>query len=213
MAETYGDQGRALAPEFHPQLALHIDLQQAALERLQGELEHAERRLRALQQRAQGLGGQLVGLVAQAQLAQLLKQTGREREAQQQLETCLDLAQGGALLPFIELLQHQPRWLRERLQGRQACPLRDALLAQLSGSRDSDEEIVAEESALAEKLSSRELAVLQLIARGCSNQQISERLFISLHTVKTHARHINSKLGVERRTQAVARAKGLGLLR
>ncbi|MCY1562918.1 HTH-type transcriptional regulator MalT [compost metagenome] len=65
----------------------------------------------------------------------------------------------------------------------------------------------------AEALSSRELAVLQLIAQGCSNQEISERLFISLHTVKSHARHINSKLGVERRTQAVARAKSLGLLR
>lgn len=212
LAETYGE-GRALAPEFHPQLALHIDLQQAALERLQGELEHAERRLRALQQRAQGLGGQLVGLAAQAQLAQLLKQTGREREAQQQLDSCLDLAQGGALLPFIELLQHQPRWLRERLQLRPPCPLRDALLAQLPGSGDSDEEVVVEAGGLTEKLSGRELAVLQLIARGCSNQEISERLFISLHTVKTHARHINSKLGVERRTQAVARAKGLGLLR
>ncbi|MBQ1556904.1 MAG: helix-turn-helix transcriptional regulator, partial [Pseudomonas sp.] len=213
LAETYGDQGRALAPEFHPQLALHIDLQQAALERLQGELEHAERRLRALQQRAQGLGGQLVGLAAQAQLAQLLKQTGREREAQQQFDSCLDHAQGGALLPFIELLQHQPRWLRERLQLRPPCPLRDALLAQLPGSGDSDEEVVVEAGGLTEKLSGRELAVLQLIARGCSNQEISERLFISLHTVKTHARHINSKLGVERRTQAVARAKGLGLLR
>ncbi|WP_228480389.1 response regulator transcription factor, partial [Pseudomonas aeruginosa] len=46
-----------------------------------------------------------------------------------------------------------------------------------------------------------------------SNQEISERLFISLHTVKSHARHINDKLGVERRTQAVARAKHMGLLR
>jgi LuxR family maltose regulon positive regulatory protein len=46
-----------------------------------------------------------------------------------------------------------------------------------------------------EALSARELAVLELIAQGCSNQQISERLFISLHTVKTHASHINSKLG------------------
>ena len=54
--------------------------------------------------------------------------------------------------------------------------------------------------------------MLQLIAQGCSNQEISERLFISLHTVKTHASHINSKLGVERRTQAVARAQELGLL-
>ena len=57
------------------------------------------------------------------------------------------------------------------------------------------------------------LQPLQLIAQGCSNQEISDSLFISLHTVKTHARHINSKLGVERRTQAVARAKSLGLLR
>jgi len=65
---------------------------------------------------------------------------------------------------------------------------------------------------LAEPLSGRESDVLRLIAQGYSNQQISERLFISLHTVKTHARHINSKLGVERRTQAVARAKELGLL-
>lgn len=66
---------------------------------------------------------------------------------------------------------------------------------------------------LADGLSGRELAVLELIAQGLSNQEISERLFISLHTVKSHARHINDKLGVERRTQAVARAKVLGLLR
>ena len=64
-----------------------------------------------------------------------------------------------------------------------------------------------------EVLSGRELAVLELIAQGLSNQEISERLFISLHTVKSHARHINDKLGVERRTQAVARAKHMGLLR
>ena len=70
----------------------------------------------------------------------------------------------------------------------------------------------AAESAGTEQLSSRELAVLRLIAQGCSNQEISEQLFISLHTVKTHASHINSKLGVERRTQAVARAKELGVL-
>ncbi|KTC38679.1 LuxR family transcriptional regulator [Pseudomonas sp. ABAC61] len=61
-------------------------------------------------------------------------------------------------------------------------------------------------------LSLRELQVLQLIAQGCSNQQIAERLFISLHTVKTHGRRIHSKLGVERRTQAVARAQTLGLM-
>ena len=61
-------------------------------------------------------------------------------------------------------------------------------------------------------LSHRELEVLQLIALGNSNLEIADRLFISLHTVKTHARRIHSKLGVERRTQAVAKAKTLGLM-
>ncbi|MGL6242211.1 LuxR C-terminal-related transcriptional regulator [Pseudomonas sp.] len=61
-------------------------------------------------------------------------------------------------------------------------------------------------------LSQREVEVLKLIALGNSNQQIAEQLFISLHTVKTHARRIHGKLGVERRTQAVAKAKGMGLL-
>lgn len=71
------------------------------------------------------------------------------------------------------------------------------------GNADSEE---------APLLSQRELEVLRLIARGMSNQQIAEMLFISLHTVKTHAQRINFKLGVERRTQAVARAKELGVL-
>ncbi|QKE64118.1 helix-turn-helix transcriptional regulator [Aquipseudomonas campi] len=68
-----------------------------------------------------------------------------------------------------------------------------------------------EESEPAALLSRRELDVLRLIAQGLSNQQIAESLFISLHTVKTHAQRINFKLGVERRTQAVVRAKELGL--
>lgn len=62
----------------------------------------------------------------------------------------------------------------------------------------------------AHTLSCRELAVLRLIAQGMSNQEVAEQLFISLHTVKTHARRINGKLGVARRTQAVAKAKALG---
>lgn len=61
-------------------------------------------------------------------------------------------------------------------------------------------------------LSVREREVLELIALGNSNQQIAEQLYISLHTVKTHARRIHGKLGVARRTQAVAKAKSLGIL-
>ncbi|WP_460926364.1 LuxR C-terminal-related transcriptional regulator [Pseudomonas sp. MC6] len=61
-------------------------------------------------------------------------------------------------------------------------------------------------------LSQRELQVLTLIATGDSNQQIAEKLFLSLHTVKTHVRRIYIKLGVMRRTHAVAKARTLGLM-
>ncbi|EON93941.1 regulatory protein LuxR [Marinobacter lipolyticus SM19] len=65
---------------------------------------------------------------------------------------------------------------------------------------------------LAEPISEREQGVLELIARGLSNQEIADQLHISLHTVKTHARRINAKLEVKSRTQAIVRARELGLL-
>ncbi len=65
---------------------------------------------------------------------------------------------------------------------------------------------------LAEPLSEREREVLHLIAAGLSNQEIGKKLFISLNTVRTHTKNINSKLNVHSRTQAIARAKELKLL-
>jgi LuxR family maltose regulon positive regulatory protein len=65
---------------------------------------------------------------------------------------------------------------------------------------------------LIEPLSQRELEVLQLIAQGLSNQEISARLFLALSTVKGHNRTIFGKLQVQRRTEAVARARELGLM-
>ncbi len=65
---------------------------------------------------------------------------------------------------------------------------------------------------LGEPLSQRELEVLQLIAQGLSNREISQRLFLALDTVKGHNRRIFSKLQVQRRTEAVARARELGLV-
>ena len=61
-------------------------------------------------------------------------------------------------------------------------------------------------------LSDREQEVLSHMAQGLSNQEIADRLFISLHTVKTHARKINVKLGAKSRTQAIHRAKELMLI-
>lgn len=65
---------------------------------------------------------------------------------------------------------------------------------------------------LVEPLSKRELEVLCLIAEGLSNDEIAQRLVISLSTVKGHTSNIFGKLGVKHRTQAVARARSLGLI-
>jgi LuxR family maltose regulon positive regulatory protein len=61
-------------------------------------------------------------------------------------------------------------------------------------------------------ISPRELEILQLIEQGHSNQKIGERLFLSLSTVKWHNQNIFAKLDVQRRTEAVARARQLNLL-
>jgi ATP/maltotriose-dependent transcriptional regulator MalT len=61
-------------------------------------------------------------------------------------------------------------------------------------------------------LSARELQVLSLIAEGKSNQEISAELFLALNTVKRHAYNIYAKLEVKKRTQAVSKARQLGLI-
>lgn len=63
-----------------------------------------------------------------------------------------------------------------------------------------------------EPLSERELEVLQLIAKGLTNREVGERLYLTPNTVKAHARTIYGKLGVNNRTQAVSRARALGLI-
>jgi LuxR family transcriptional regulator, maltose regulon positive regulatory protein len=65
---------------------------------------------------------------------------------------------------------------------------------------------------LVEPLSVRELEVLRLLAAGRSNAELAAELFVEQSTVKTHLIHLYSKLGVHSRTQAVARARALGLL-
>jgi LuxR family maltose regulon positive regulatory protein len=67
-------------------------------------------------------------------------------------------------------------------------------------------------SSLVDPLSSRELEVLQLIAAGLSNGEVATRLVVTVGTVKSHVNHIFSKLDVTSRTQAIMRARSLGLL-
>ncbi|OQY95393.1 MAG: LuxR family transcriptional regulator [Anaerolineae bacterium UTCFX2] len=71
---------------------------------------------------------------------------------------------------------------------------------------------IPDPSFLIEPLSPRELEILRLIAQGLSNTEISRRLFLTLNTIKGHNWHIFSKLQAQNRTEAVARARELGLL-
>lgn len=61
-------------------------------------------------------------------------------------------------------------------------------------------------------ISKRELEVLQLMSEGFSNQEIADKLFVSLNTVKTHTSNLFLKLEVKRRTQAIQRSKELMLI-
>lgn len=70
--------------------------------------------------------------------------------------------------------------------------------------------LAVDQSILIEPLTAREVDVLRLIAEGCSNPEIAEKLFLSVGTVKTHVKHIYEKLGVDDRVKAAAMAQELG---
>ena len=122
--------------------------------------------------------------------------------------------------PMAALLSEFLRAQRtQRLPSSQDASIEyvDALLAvfrRLSGSRALSIRADTPQTAqpLPEPLSERELEVLRLVAAGKSNREISGQLFVTVDTVKKHLTHIFGKLGVRSRTQAVARARELGLI-
>jgi ATP/maltotriose-dependent transcriptional regulator MalT len=71
---------------------------------------------------------------------------------------------------------------------------------------------VCEGDSCLEELTVREVSVLRLLAKGMTNQEIADNLFLSVNTVKFHAKNINGKLGTSRRTQAIDLARGMGIL-
>ncbi len=72
--------------------------------------------------------------------------------------------------------------------------------------------ILNENELLRLEISKREHEVLRLMAQGLSNQEIADKLFVSLNTIKTHTSNLFLKLEVKRRTQAVQRGKELRLI-
>jgi LuxR family maltose regulon positive regulatory protein len=136
---------------------------------------------------------------------------GRDAGALASLEQALHLAApAGYLRPFLD---DGPAVLDLLPRVRQAAPaFVDQVLNAFSGGQRTPPPAAPPSSVLVEPLSERELEVLGLVAQGLSNREIAGRLFITVGTVKTHVHNIHGKLGVQRRTEAAARARELGLV-
>jgi LuxR family maltose regulon positive regulatory protein len=141
---------------------------------------------------------------------------GEKEKAVRVLSEALTLAEpGGFIRLFIDegepmrlLLEKQ---LRDR--GHHMMGYVNKILAAFASSQPMQQsKFKNREAEMFEPLSQRELEVLKLIAEGLSNDEIGKRLFLALDTVKGHNRRIYDKLQVQRRTEAIARARELGLL-
>ena len=88
----------------------------------------------------------------------------------------------------------------------------EVMTQKLEHKRQEAISIEGEGQKLVEPLTIRELEVLELIEAGLSNKEICDNLFLAISTVKGYNQNIFSKLGVRRRTEAVAKAKSLGIL-
>jgi LuxR family transcriptional regulator, maltose regulon positive regulatory protein len=185
----------------------------------QGGLELADRLLEVVQVRGY-VPLALETLLLRAQLHAFLRNT---EAAQADLQAALDIAEPE---DFISVFLLEGRSIAEALQSllAQAPPgssqahfiqnILDTFSAeQLSRQAAPPTKPAGEEPAgLYEALTERELEILQLINEGYSNQEIAEKLVVTLHTVKKHSSNIYSKLGVTSRTRAVSEARRLKLI-
>ncbi len=142
-------------------------------------------------------------------------------EAVEQIQLALELGEpegfvllfveeGSAMIPLLKAVMHSKA--ASDTVGQYARRLLDALATPAASGEPSVRLRASDSADLVEQLSSREMEVLQLLAAGDSNQDIADRLFISVRTVKKHTSNIYGKLAAGSRTQAVALARRYGLL-
>jgi LuxR family maltose regulon positive regulatory protein len=152
-----------------------------------------------------------------------LRAHGDKDNALRTLHAALTLAEpGGFIRLFVDegeamrlLILDFRFWIEKQgqLEVRSLIEYVDRLLAAFEHAGFvSQSKIQTPKSEIVEPLSLRELEILRLIAQGLSNREIGERLFLALDTVKGHNRRIFGKLQVQSRTEAIARARELGLL-
>lgn len=113
-------------------------------------------------------------------------------------------------LLYIENTKNEYELTEEMIKTIQMLTTHLSYIKKVHSIMEKEMEIQYDE--IKEALSEREVEVLQLIGAGKSNKQIAEELHLTLSTVKTHASNIYSKLNVNRRIQAVMRARELGLI-
>ena len=100
-------------------------------------------------------------------------------------------------------------WLASKL----ARPKKETIIIEKEVYIAPEAEFVLNDTELKKlNLTSRELEVLQLMAKGMSNMEIAEQLFVSVNTIKTHSGKLFEKMEVKRRTQAVEKAKRLNII-
>jgi LuxR family maltose regulon positive regulatory protein len=139
---------------------------------------------------------------------------GDTRTAEDDVERALDLAEPDALiLPFLIAPAPAPALLARHPGHRTAhAALLASVLDVLAGSAPSPRARSGEMPELHEALTDSELRVLRYLPSNLSAPEIAGEMFLSTSTVKTHMRHIYEKLDAHRRTEAVERARALGLL-
>jgi LuxR family maltose regulon positive regulatory protein len=136
-------------------------------------------------------------------------ESGDEGAAWRALERTLDLAEPDSVLLWF-LLHPAPGLLERHARQRSTHPALIAdILSMLAGQTPASP---ARPQPLLEPLSNSEVRVLRYLPTHLTMPEIAGELYVSLNTVRTHMRHLYVKLGTHTRTDAVARARGLGLL-
>lgn len=192
----------------------NLPISQARVHLAQGDPSAALAVLEPARQEMEARGWQNERLRIIVLQAVALAAQGEQDQALPLLEDALALAEPGGFirlfvdegLPLAKLL------LRLQAGGSRMQEYLHRLLAASGTPQPPLPPTAPTPQPLAEPLSQRELEILHLIAQGLSNREISERLFLALDTVKGHNRRMYDKLDVQRRTEAVARARELGLL-
>jgi LuxR family maltose regulon positive regulatory protein len=190
---------------------------------LQGEYDQAAGIIARLLESAEAGArwGQVIELFVIQTL--LLDAQDQQDEALEALSRALTLAEpGGYVRVFIDEGERMARLLYRAAENGVTPAYTGMLLAAFEGPAQEQPPASMEvipsssdgdtSSAIVEPLSEREIEVLSCIADGLSNREIALQLTISLTTVKTHTRNIYRKLDVNRRTQAVAKGKSVGIL-